>query len=180
MQYGRLKLNQPGLNASIFVKKGELTFLDDFKRIIKFFIFCYELMIQKAKEKNEDLNVLDENTLNNKLWNFLDNNKGSFQLGKYHFIREPAEINTENDTIKGYADIKVLIPPPSELSNGTNSYIFESKRLDGYAKKNDAYIADGIVDRYIKGKYCPAMNIAGMIGFIQKCKKKNRIKFKIL
>lgn len=171
MQYGRLKLDQLKLDASVFVKKGESIFLGDFKKIINFFIFCYELMLKKAQENNEDLNALDENALNNKLWILLNNNRGNFQLGLYHFTREQAEIDLETETIKGYTDIKVLIPNPNELSNETNSYTVESKRLNGDASKNEAYIANGIIDRYIQGKYCPKTNKAGMIGFVQKGKK---------
>jgi len=160
-------LHQQNLNASAFVKKGETKFLDDFRKILKFFIFSYKQMTQKEK----NLNNLDEVTLSNKLCRFLENNKGNFELGNYYFIREPAVNNDNTDTTKGFVDISVIIPNPSKLSNGTNSYTFENKRLDGYSTKNEEYICNGIIDRFVKGKYCSNMNIAGMIGFLQKPQK---------
>lgn len=164
-------MNQSNLNASTFVKNVGSVFLEDFKKIIEFFIFCCELMKNESIIKNKDLNSKDENTLNNKLCRFLESNKGKANLGDYYFIRESAEINELTDKIKGYHDIKVIIPNPDKLTNGTMSYIFESKRLNGCADKNEDYVSKGIIDRFINEKYISHSNIAGMIGFIQKEKK---------
>jgi len=165
-------LNQSSLNASVFVKKEEEPiFLKDLKKILKFLIFCYKQMVLISKDKKEVLNDFGETELNNLLRDLLQSNKWEFALADYYFSREEAESDEKTHKNKGFTDIKVIIPPPNKISKENRSFIFECKRLGKDTKLNNYYIVNGIIDRFITGKYCPSMDTAGMIGFIQKNEK---------
>lgn len=150
------------LNADCFIRKNENIYMQKFKVVLELCLFSHSQMMHEDKITND----LEEEVLSNKLNNFLEQNKGLFKLGQYTFVRESAEINKKTSKTKGYTDIRVSIPNPSEFSSGTLSFIIECKIIDSYSRKNKLYIEEGIL-RFISGKYSENMNVGGMIGFIR-------------
>lgn len=82
MQYGRLKLNsQNKLSAISFVNPEENFYLKSFTTVLKLTIFAHSLMLQR--ESNID--GLDEETLRNKLVKHINQNRGTYGLGRFVF-----------------------------------------------------------------------------------------------
>lgn len=161
--------NSLSLQAKKFVKTGENKYHKLFITTLKLCLHSHQLMIKEG----EVLDGLDENILSNKLCRIMQDNKcnKSFGLGKFHFVREAAEINKEDDSLKGFHDIRAIIPNRSIYSSGSNAFVIECKRANGDSEKNRLYIEEGI-NRFIDNKYTSYENMAGVIGFVESHKSK--------
>jgi hypothetical protein len=101
---------------------------------------------------------------NDMVENYLKNLRYLFNLD-YFSIQSGVEEFNQNVKI-GIVDIKFELISAAVL-DGT-ALIFECKRINKYAKTQNAYIKDGMM-RFVSGQYYPEdrMTLAGMIAFVE-------------
>ena len=134
-------------------KKGKSLYESTFLKLLGKITQCHKLLMSDNEEIENHENIL-RNCL---LKDYLNNNQVRKGLGIkiFHFEAESAFIDS-NYRESGYFDIKVTLHRTFDDSDVF--FIFECKRLDGYATLNRKYIEEGMM-RFVTNKYRPSYSL---------------------
>jgi len=136
---------------------------DEFRQLMLNIYSCYEYLISCSVKVPSN----NENAIRDILLEYLKDTK----IRQDYCLIEGFRFDKEVDEGIGRVDIKII--SINDFEDHDAYYIIECKRLDGYAKLNEAYVDDGIKrfttsykslgdDPYYSSYY----GINGMIGFI--------------
>ena len=118
--------------------------------------------IKERKKNKSALNEIEDYLCTDLINNFAEPHKKLFQLN--YFVISAGVRETDDNITVGELDVKFQ---PSTLDR-SHYYIFEAKRINGYAAQQNYYITGGI-KRFTDKTYYPEsdMTVAGMIGFVE-------------
>ncbi|MDQ7008871.1 MAG: hypothetical protein Q9M94_01105 [Candidatus Gracilibacteria bacterium] len=156
------------MNSDVFQGDVDIV-LNNFNKVLKLLIFCYEKIISEITFNLDEF----ENFIRNIFITNLRNNKKLFGLGKIYFEAELEEIK-DNYTTGGFIDIKVGNIEGGDFCDENKYFAFECKRINGYSEHKKEYVDNGL-SRFISGQYSKSMQLSGMIGFVQGFKKGKNI-----
>jgi hypothetical protein len=120
--------------------------------------------ISRVRKSSGSHSEIEDFLRNDMVENYLKNLRYLFNLD-YFSIQSGVEEFNQNIKI-GIVDIKFELISAAVL-DGT-AFIFEFKRINKYAKTQNAYIKDGMM-RFVSGQYYlgDRMTLAGMIAFVE-------------
>lgn len=151
----------------------ESVFKDLFHTILELIDYSYNEMLNDNVEfhlnefgRDSQNNMPLENSITNRLVDYIRNNKKIYNLELLAFDVEPGTDFSEEYATEGYIDIKVS-NITTDLYNYTDETIyfaFECKRVNKNSQKTSKYVNEGI-NRFKINKYSKNVSLSGMIGY---------------
>jgi len=157
------EVNCMPLNASVLETSNE-TYELEFINLMSNLYKCYKLIVSDGitipkNDENKIRDILLLNYLNKK------------EIRNNTCLIEGFRFDKEVDVGDGRVDIKIITA--KDFEEFEEFYVIECKRLDGYAKLNNAYVDDGIKRFTTSYKssslsfyYPSSYGVNGMIGFV--------------
>lgn len=151
----------------------ESVFKDLFLTILELIDYSYSEMLNDDvefhlnKDGRDSLNNMPlENSITNRLVDYIRSNKKNYNLDLLGFEVEPGSDFSKEYATKGYIDIKVsnISSFFSKYNDETVYFAFECKRVNKSSKKTSQYIDEGI-NRFKINKYSKNVSLSGMIGY---------------
>ena len=120
---------------------------------------------KKGKPGKKTKLELEDYLRNELVTTYINKYKFNFELGCFHFVAGPDEI--QDNITTGHLDIKVLIPS-IEFSEDEPYYAIECKRINKSSSTKNYYITQGL-NRFITRQYYPTTttNLATMLLFME-------------
>ncbi len=151
----------------------ESVFKDLFLTILELIDYSYSEMLNDDIEFHLNENGRDsrnnmplENSITNRLVDYIRNNKKIYNLELLSFDVEPGSDFSEEYATEGYIDIKVsnITTDLYKYTDETVYFAFECKRVNKSSRKTSKYVDEG-VNRFKINKYSKNVSLSGMIGY---------------
>lgn len=151
----------------------ESFFEEMFLKILKLIDYSYSEMLKDDVEFHLNENGRDslnnmplENSITNRLVDYIRNNKKNYNLQLLAFEVEPGSDFSEEYATEGFIDIKVsnITLNLYNCADENIYFAFECKRVNKSPQKISMYVDKGI-NRFKINKYSKNVHLSGMIGY---------------